>query len=106
MEENKPSVLGQLPQFQPVTGKDPSLVMQALYPGGSKHLMCTEGAWVATAEQGKLGTHHLPACKSLQQVLDLGVHAQSWDLGSCGHAATQLLLHIGQIPTGSPHLAT
>lgn len=39
MEESKPSMLEQLPQFQPVTGKDPSLLMQALYPGDSEHLV-------------------------------------------------------------------
>lgn len=64
MEESKPSVLGQLPGFQPITGEDPSLLMQVLHPGGSEHLQGAEGAWGAAAEQGKLSAHHLPACMS------------------------------------------
>ena len=53
VEEIKPSMLGQLPGLQPGTGKDPLLPVQALYPSGSEHLPCTEGAREAAAGQGK-----------------------------------------------------
>lgn len=64
MEVSKPSMLGQLPWVQPITGEEPSLPMQDLYPGGSEHLASTGGTWEAASEQGKLSAHHLPACKS------------------------------------------